>query len=69
MGLGGCSFYSRRRRLAKAAFAMAGAVAAVKLGVRQSGGGRDPNTVSTGVRRCLDRAADQWAPMVSDFFF
>jgi hypothetical protein len=29
---GGCSFYSRRRRLAKAARAAAGAVAVVKLG-------------------------------------
>jgi hypothetical protein len=44
-------------------------VAAVKLGARQSGGGgHGMNAVGTGRRRCLDRAADEWASAVSDFF-
>jgi hypothetical protein len=38
-----------------------------ETGARQSGGNRGLNTVSTGGRRCSDRAADEWAPTVSDF--
>jgi hypothetical protein len=45
---GGCSFYSRWRRLAKAARAAGGAVAAAKPWVWQSSGDHGPNTVGTG---------------------
>jgi hypothetical protein len=44
---GGCSFYSWWRRLAKAARAVIGAVAAAKPWVRQNGGGHGPNAVGT----------------------
>jgi hypothetical protein len=47
-GGGGCSFYNRWRRLAKAARAASEAVAAAKPWARQSGGGHGPNAVGTG---------------------
>jgi hypothetical protein len=63
--MGGCSFYSQWRRLAKAAQATAGAVPAVKLGaVERRRSERDQH----GQHRCSDRAADGWTPAVLDFF-
>jgi hypothetical protein len=64
---GGCSFYSQCKRLAKAVRAAVRVVAVVKLGARQRSGGHGLNAVSTGGRRCSDRATDEWALAVLDF--
>jgi hypothetical protein len=56
---GGCSFYSRRRQLAKAVRDVARAVAAVKLGAAEQWRPQSKRS-RHGQRRCSDRAADGW---------
>jgi hypothetical protein len=45
-----------------------GAVVALKLWAWQSGSGHGPKAIGAAERRCSDKAVDEWAQAVLDFF-